>query len=331
MRFIFALVFFAAALSSPIPRSKAALDQNRQRLDGIAAILNEEIITQSELQTGDDNSLKAKHRALDALIDARLIDQALKEQSDRLAVSDADVDRAIAEVRRLNNLSESTLRSLLAGQGMTWPDYRKKLRDEIARARLIQVNVQSRIQIKDDDVLRYCEEMRANIPKRISACASHILIRGDAGEKQLQAIRKQALLGNTTFAQLAKRHSQDAAAPDGNLGCFGPGQLMASFEEQALALQPGQISKPFQSDIGWHLVLLSSKESIDPPACVASSNPDPMLGPGPDAEAQNPPSKIYQQAQQKIYTEETERQKAIWLGELRQKAYLLIRLPPAKS
>jgi peptidyl-prolyl cis-trans isomerase C len=94
--------------------------------------------------------------------------------------------------------------------------------------------------------------------------ASHILV---ADEEEAKAIKAELDAG-ADFATLAKEKSIDpGAANGGDLGYFGPGMMVAPFEEAAFALTDvGQISDPVQSQFGWHIIRLDDKRQSEPPA-----------------------------------------------------------------
>lgn len=92
--------------------------------------------------------------------------------------------------------------------------------------------------------------------------ASHILV---ASEEEATAI-KEELDGGADFAALAKDKSTGPSGPNGgSLGWFGPGQMVPAFEEAVVALEPGQVSDPVQTQFGWHVILLSEKRQADAP------------------------------------------------------------------
>ncbi len=66
--------------------------------------------------------------------------------------------------------------------------------------------------------------------------------------------------GGEDFGQLARTYSDDpgSAQRGGDIGFFGRGQMVKPFEEQAFALEPGQVSEPFRSRFGWHIVRVDS-------------------------------------------------------------------------
>lgn len=75
-----------------------------------------------------------------------------------------------------------------------------------------------------------------------------------------------ALKNGADFADLAKRLSQDpgTAVNGGTLPWIGPGQTVKEFEDQAYALQKGEMSQPFQSPYGYHIILMKDRKQLEP-------------------------------------------------------------------
>ena len=76
----------------------------------------------------------------------------------------------------------------------------------------------------------------------------------------------QALLGGADFAEMAKKFSQDpgTAQQGGQLPWIGPGQTVKEFEDAAYALQKGEMSKPVQSALGFHILLMKDRKQLEP-------------------------------------------------------------------
>ncbi len=104
--------------------------------------------------------------------------------------------------------------------------------------------------------------------------ASHILIRlpqqASAAE---QARAKQridslymVLKGGADFAEVAKAHSEDpgSARDGGMLPWFAKGQLLREFEVVALAMQPGELSKPVLTPVGYHIIRMNERKAFEP-------------------------------------------------------------------
>ncbi|MFT0851922.1 peptidylprolyl isomerase [Achromobacter sp. F4_2707] len=99
--------------------------------------------------------------------------------------------------------------------------------------------------------------------------ARHILVRtnqitsDEQAEQRLRQLRDRLLAGES-FQELARRHSDDATAPQGgDLGWLSPGETVPAFEQTMNSLQPGEISKPFKSPFGWHIVEVLERRNQD--------------------------------------------------------------------
>jgi peptidyl-prolyl cis-trans isomerase C len=92
--------------------------------------------------------------------------------------------------------------------------------------------------------------------------ASHILV--DTQEKAAEL--KAQIDGGADFGALAQANSSDgSAANGGDLGWFGLGMMVKPFEEAVIALQPGAVSDPVQTQFGWHLVKLVETRNAEVP------------------------------------------------------------------
>ncbi len=99
--------------------------------------------------------------------------------------------------------------------------------------------------------------------------ARHILLRSTAQMNETQArekltdIRRRVQAGQADFATLARENSQDgSAAQGGDLGWASPGQFVPEFEAVIDALQPNQISEPFVSRFGMHVIELLERRTV---------------------------------------------------------------------
>jgi peptidyl-prolyl cis-trans isomerase SurA len=100
--------------------------------------------------------------------------------------------------------------------------------------------------------------------------ARHILIRvGDAASdaearSRVEGLR-QRIEGGEDFATLARANSDDrgSAVKGGDLGWVKPGSVVPQFEEEMNRLQPGQLSKPFRTNFGWHVVQVVERRQVD--------------------------------------------------------------------
>lgn len=132
--------------------------------------------------------------------------------------------------------------------------------------------------VTDDELLATARKMyertKETIGPRGLVRPAHILLElstqatTQEQEKTRQRIDSayRALQAGADFAELAKKISQDpVSSKDGGLlPWFGPGQTLKEFEDVAYSLQPGQMSSPFLSPIGYHIILMKERKQLEP-------------------------------------------------------------------
>ena len=110
------------------------------------------------------------------------------------------------------------------------------------------------------------EEQYANAVQGEEYNASHILVET---EEEAQAIKTE-LENGADFAEMAREKSTGPSGPGGgSLGWFGKGMMVPSFEEAVVALEPGAISDPVQTQFGWHVILLNETRKTEAPELEA--------------------------------------------------------------
>ncbi len=88
------------------------------------------------------------------------------------------------------------------------------------------------------------------------ATARHILVPTEAQATDL----KTQIEGGTDFADAAKEHSQcPSGQRGGDLGEFGPGQMVKEFDEVVFSADVGKVHGPVQTQFGFHLIEITSR------------------------------------------------------------------------
>ena len=132
--------------------------------------------------------------------------------------------------------------------------------------------------VTDDDMMAEAhhiyDQTKENIGPDGHVMASQILKRNTqkATDAEQQEAKRRidsvytALQAGADFEELAKKVSQDpgSARRGGMLGWFARNQMVKEFEDEAFALQPGQMSKPFLSPYGWHIILVKERKQLEP-------------------------------------------------------------------
>lgn len=134
---------------------------------------------------------------------------------------------------------------------------RRLHRAQAALGKLIEENV------TQEALKAAYDEKYANSPPKVEYNASHILI--ETEEEALNLIKR--LNEGADFAELAMAHSTGPSGPNGgNLGWFGEGRMVPSFEKAVVEMEKEAISGPVKTDFGWHVIRLNDTRTIGAPA-----------------------------------------------------------------
>jgi peptidyl-prolyl cis-trans isomerase C len=146
------------------------------------------------------------------------------------------------------------------------PEFQRRmdfLRDRALHSEVIEKDVNEKI--TEAEVRAAYDKQISETPPVNEVKASHILV---ATKEEAEAIIKQLDEG-ADFAKLANEHTTDPSGKTtgGDLGYFGPGQMVPEFEQAAFALDVGGYTKePVQSQFGWHVIRVDDKREKQPPA-----------------------------------------------------------------
>lgn len=243
------------------------------KLDKIVAIVNREVITQSQLNTEIDHVRKTleqsnqplpppgelRSKILDSLIAKKLTLQACESRS--ITASDEDVNNAINKILKMNNIGLEQLKGALAQQGLTFESYKKNLKDQIAMQKLQQDEVARTVTVTPEDVKKF---VRENKDKLNGYNAFHVIdvvmpIAESATSTQVDSLRKQA---NEVVALLQKGKpleeilKQYPYAQNNDLGWRTIGELPSIFQSKVAAMSVKSVSSPVQAPNGFHILQL---------------------------------------------------------------------------
>ncbi len=262
-----------AALACTLASATAA---EPEFVDGIAAVVNSDVITRKELR--DRVELATRQLAKQGtqlppadIIERQVMERLILEKAQLqmarergLSVDDATVERAIGRIASTNRMSMADFRAALEHDAIDWNEFRENIRNDILMARLREREVDSRVVVTDAEVDNFIEANRDRLDNQ-EFLASHILFRAPEGAspEQLGALRQRAeqvlsrLQAGEDFAKLAASFSdaQDALS-GGELGWRRADRLPTLFADVLAGLQPGQVSQVLRSPGGFHIVKL---------------------------------------------------------------------------
>jgi peptidyl-prolyl cis-trans isomerase SurA len=250
------------------------------QVDRIVAVVNDEVITQNDLnervglitrqlqrQGGQLPAAEVLNKQiLERMINDLILVQQAKETG--IKVDDATLEKTIDRIAQENNLSRSDFRVALERDGVGFTRFREDIRNEILLARLREREVDNAVVVTDAEVetelARESKEKSSDSEFRLSHIL--VLVPAQATAEQIEQRRRRAMQAlselrkGTNFAQVAATFSD---APDalqgGNLGWRAAARLPALFTDALGKLQDNEVSDILRSPNGFHIVKLLEK------------------------------------------------------------------------
>jgi len=271
--FRFLLLFAALACAGLAHAQQPAV----QPLEGIAAIVDEDVILQSELDRAVANILAQyanrpeqlpprpilERQVLERLVLMKL--QTARAQGSGVRISDQDISSTLQAIAEQNNMSLEQLRQQLAQDGMSLDDFRESLHDELLVQRLRQRFAQSRIVVTDAEV----ESALANQQNDVQYQLAHILValpegatpeQIGIGQQKIDGIKGLLDRGEMDFSAAAVRYSDSPNALEGgDLGWRSLDEIPPAFAQAMSQLAPGQMLGPIRGPSGFQLLKLVAK------------------------------------------------------------------------
>ncbi len=271
----------------------AELSKRGALMDRVAAIVNENVVTTSELDEQVAMITERLEQQRTALPDAEVL---RKQVLDRLVVqevqmqranrvgikiSDEQLNAALADVAQRNNLRLADLPRALASQGVDYASYRDNMRKEITLTSLRQRDVIAKINVTPRELEQFIERQKRMPSETMEYNVSHILIAvpQEASQTQVDELSKRAQdiyvrsTGTEDFGRLAVAYSNSQTALEsGSLGWRKGPELPTFFAEEIVKLKAGGISKPIRTPSGFHLIKLNETRDISGSNKVVEQN-----------------------------------------------------------
>lgn len=249
-------------------------------IDRVAAVVDNDVIMESELNSqlaaiigrmSEQGVQLPPEDVLKAQVLEHLVVQQLQLQMARRAkvqVDDAEVDATIAQMRQANGLSEEAFYAGLAQEGMNIEDLRESIRREILISRVQRGVLNNRIDISEHDVDSFLASKEGQFWNAPDYHIGHILIpvSSNADPDAIKTAQERAeqiferLEAGEDFAQLATLYSADQSAlQGGDWGWRSPTELPELFAEQLATMKVGEVSEPFRSGAGFHLLQVKNQ------------------------------------------------------------------------
>ncbi|MDB9867902.1 peptidylprolyl isomerase [Pseudomonadales bacterium] len=260
-------------------------------MDSIVAVVDEDVILQSEMQERID-TLKAQITDASQLppddvlrqqIVERLIVESLQLQmADRAGVriSDEEINEALQGVAEQNKMSVAQFRAAIEKDGISYASMRRQIEREMMIARVQQGMMRNRIEISEQEIKNFLASELGAVMTADEYRIAHILIPlpEDASATQIAEIQTDAedllkqLAEGADFSALAVGHSAGQnALSGGDLGWRKIAQLPSMFADTAKTMVAGDVRGPIQSGSGFHLIKLLETRGAQAEGQIAQS------------------------------------------------------------
>lgn len=263
-----------ATLSAAAPKpGKIAL------VDRIVAVVNNEVITQREL----DEKAKLAEQQLQRqgtplpsrdvlekqLLERLIIDKVQLQyaKENGVTVDDEALEQTLQRIATENKLTMEQFRAVLKRDGVSYDKFREDIRNEMVLARLREREVDNKIFVSDADVDNYlANRQRQGEETEYNAAQIFIRVPEQATPEQLQAVKAKAdkawqqLKNGADFRQVSASVSDAPNAIQGGpLGWGSASRIPPLFVEALDKLQPGDITPVLRSPNGFHILKLVDK------------------------------------------------------------------------
>ena len=251
-------------------------------LDRIVAVVNEDVIMESELyeklRTVRDQILQTgsqvppgsvlQRQVLDGLIMNRIQLQLADRAGIR--VDDESLNRTISNIAAGNKVSLSQFREILEQDGYSYDKFREDIRNEIRLTQLRKRQVENRINVTEKEIDNFIANKEFQGDEEMEIRLSHILLAlpEAATEEEIAEVRAMAenireeVKGGADFSEIAKTVSDGQNADNGgDLGWRKLADIPSLFAEYVPDMSQGDVSEPIKSPSGFHIIQISESKS----------------------------------------------------------------------
>ncbi|MBU4321380.1 MAG: peptidylprolyl isomerase [Nitrospinae bacterium] len=293
-------------------------------LDKVIAVVNQEVITWSDLYKAMEfeasdkiKDIKEEEKRkifkenegpfLEVLIDMKLQIQAAKQKGIDAAAE--EITEAINDIKKKYSMDEQTLTASLKKEGFTLDEYKKKLSEQIILSRVVSQEVRNKIVVSDAEIAKYIAGNKETLITDDAYRIRQIFFRKPQNPSDRKTAEEKAgtvyqqIKAGEDFASLAQKHSEDPSGKaGGDLGFIKKSQMAKEFTDVLSQMKAGDISQPFWTDMGLHIIKLEEKIEKQSEAAIKES------------------------AKNKLIEQRFSEKYKHWLRELRETAYIEIRL-----
>jgi len=252
-------------------------------LDRVVALVNKEVITWSDLYKlmeyeatdqvktlNEEERMKIFKESESAFLE-KLIDMRLQIQEARrlgLEVTPEEVRETIESVKKKYSLTDNALGEYLKKEGLTLEEYEKRLSEQIIISKLVNQQIRKKVIVSEEEVKKYMDANREKLSDGEAFKLRQIFFKRPKNDADKEVIEEKASLiiqklkAGKDFSALAEEYSEDPSnGLGGNLGFIKKSYLTEEFVNKLNAMNVGDVSIPFWTEKGLHIIKLDEKIS----------------------------------------------------------------------
>ncbi|MBI3320271.1 MAG: peptidylprolyl isomerase [Candidatus Omnitrophica bacterium] len=281
------------------------------------ALVNDDVITDSDLQAylkalpreGDAEAPREVSPAMRKTILQRMIEERLMLQDAKRVGVTVGTDEVAERLQMLlaHLETKEAYEQMLREADLSEEQLKSKLREQLLIQKVIDRAVRSKIVVSPSELAQLVGSSH-NVSKPGEEVHLHHLLIRTTEQRSLEEAQalvtqlREQLLNGADFEAIAKDHSEDPYAQEGGaMGWVRLGELLPELSEAIGRLEPGQLSDPIHTRLGWHLIKIDQRRMVDAERGDARERPE-----------------------QQLYQQKFSQTFSLWLNELRQRAYIQI-------
>ena len=251
-----------------------------QRSDSIAAVVNGDVVTYTNLYDRMDLVIKSsrmpnteafKERLMPQILTGLITEQIQMQEAERLniTVGAEEVEKGFADLAGQNNLASDQFKKILKAQNVNLETLKNQIRSQLAWGKVIQQEIRPRVGLTSSDISNEIERLKAREGQEEYFIAEIYLPIDNTNSnaevsKAANDLSRQLSNDISKFPEAARQFSQSATAANGGIiGWVTPDQLSSGVGQRLKTMGPASVSEPIQDDEGYTILFVRDKRVID--------------------------------------------------------------------
>ena len=237
--------------------------------DRIIAVVNDEVITTSEMETSGTKVFPSK--SLSFLIEKKLQLQVAKKKG--ISVYNEEIEETLNDIKKMNGFkSDTEMEEALLKEGASLEDYKREIKEQLIILKLINREIKSKISASDKEVEEYYQLHKGSyiLPESIRIGYVNITVKSSDSEDDAAKTSGKInsiladLNNNISLSELKRRYSDSREINVVNdLGFIKKGNLLPELESVAFSLNEGELSNVIKTSSGFYIIKMIERKKIE--------------------------------------------------------------------